>query len=74
MTNQARDKIKAYLMARGDDSEFLFISLSANSYGNGLSRNSIEELVRTYTSLVGIDKKVTPHTLRHSFATSLIKK
>jgi len=74
MTNQARDKIKAYLMARGDDSDFLFISLSANSYGKSLSRNSVEELVRNYASLAGINKKVTPHTLRHSFATSLIKK
>ncbi|MDR0369720.1 MAG: tyrosine-type recombinase/integrase [Candidatus Peribacteria bacterium] len=74
MTGQARDKIKAYLLARGDDSVFLFISLSGNSYGRALSRNSVEELVKKYSSLVGIDKKVTPHTLRHSFATSLIKK
>lgn len=74
MTTQARDAIKTYLLERGDDSEFLFISLSWNSHGRHLSRNSVEELVRKYASLVGIEKKVTPHTLRHSFATSLIKK
>lgn len=74
MTTQARDAIRQYLLVRGDDSEFLFISLSGNSYGQHLSRNSVEELVKKYAALVGIDKKVTPHTLRHSFATSLLKK
>jgi len=39
-----------------------------------LSRNSIEEIVKKYAALAGIGKKVTPHTLRHSFATALIKK
>lgn len=31
-------------------------------------------MVKHYAQLVGITKKVTPHTLRHSFATMLIKK
>ena len=31
-------------------------------------------MVRHYAKLQSIDKKVTPHTLRHSFATTLIKK
>lgn len=31
-------------------------------------------MVRYYAKLQAIDKKVTPHTLRHSFATTLIKK
>jgi site-specific recombinase XerD len=74
MTNQARDKLKNYLLARGDESDFLFISLSANSYGKALSRNSIEVIVKKYADYVGIEKKVTPHTLRHSFATSLLRK
>jgi site-specific recombinase XerD len=74
MTNQAKDKTKNYLLSRTDSSDFLFISLSGNSYGKALSRNSIEVIVKHYASLVGIEKKVTPHTLRHSFATSLLKK
>jgi len=59
---------------RSDDSDFIFISLSNNSYGKALTRNSIEEIVKKYKTIAGINKKVTPHTLRHSFATSLIKK
>jgi site-specific recombinase XerD len=52
----------------------LFISLSRNGFGTHLSRNSIEEIVRKYAALAWISKKVSPHTLRHSFATALIKK
>lgn len=59
---------------RVDTYEAVFISLSRNSYGKAISRNSIEALVKHYAGLVGITKKVTPHTLRHSFATMLIKK
>ncbi len=74
LTKSARQKIGEYISARMDDSEFLFISLSWNSYGAPLSRNSVEWLVKKYANLVWIKEKVTPHTLRHSFATSLLRK
>ena len=51
MTAQAREKLKKYLLSRADDSDFIFISLSRNSFGNNLSRNSIEEIVRKYAKL-----------------------
>ena len=73
-TKSAIDALKKYQEKRNDTSPYLFISLSRNGFWEHLSRNSIEEIVKKYAALAGIGKKVTPHTLRHSFATALIKK
>lgn len=74
LTQDAKEKLKKYILSRADDSEYLFISLSSNSYGEPLSRNTIESLVKKYAESVWITEKVTPHTLRHSFATSLLRR
>ena len=74
LTQDAKEKLKKYILSRWDDSEYLFISLSWNSYWNPLSRNSVEWLVKKYAELVWITEKVTPHTLRHSFATTLLRR
>ena len=74
LTQDAKEKLKKYILSRWDDSEYLFISLSWNSYWEPLSRNSIESLVKKYAESVWITEKVTPHTLRHSFATSLLRR
>lgn len=74
ITPSAKDAIQSYLDSRTDSSPYLFISLAKNSFWHQLSRNSIESLVKHYANLAWIEKKVTPHTLRHSFATSLLRK
>lgn len=74
LTQDAKEKLKKYIFSRADDSEYLFISLSWNSYGQPLSRNTVESLVKEYAEWVWIKEKVTPHTLRHSFATSLLRR
>ncbi|EKD25296.1 MAG: hypothetical protein ACD_80C00088G0006 [uncultured bacterium (gcode 4)] len=73
-TKHAINALKAYTKLRTDTGPYLFMTLSKNKIGEHLSRNSIEDIVKKYAALVGIKKKVTPHTLRHSFATALIKK
>lgn len=77
LNKQTRALLQSYLAQQKKmwiESEFLFLSLSNNSRGRKMSRNAVEHLVKHYSALMGIEKKVTPHTLRHSFATVLLKK
>jgi site-specific recombinase XerD len=54
-----------YLSIRRIDSEYLFI----NKYGDKFTPLSIQLLVRKYTNKAQINKRITPHKLRHTFAT-----
>ena len=71
----ARKKLLGYLrevrplLSRGRASSFLFITRSAKP----LTRQRFWKLIRGYALAAGIEKRVTPHTLRHSFATHLLE-
>ncbi|PIR45423.1 MAG: hypothetical protein COV09_01520 [Candidatus Vogelbacteria bacterium CG10_big_fil_rev_8_21_14_0_10_50_13] len=72
----AKEAVKTYLKKRGDMEEALFVSVSEINKDNKASRltsRSIERLVKHYATLAGINRKVTPHTLRHAFATDLLQ-
>lgn len=73
LSDSAKDAIKEYLKNRKDMDEPLFVQYSRNSgKGNRLTPRSIERIVRQYAIIAGISKKVTPHVIRHSFATDLL--
>ena len=61
--------IEDYLEKRPQDSEYLFINRS----GNHLTPRYIQMMIKDYAKAAGIKKRVTPHILRHSFATHLLK-
>jgi len=52
----------------GKKSNYFFI----NSYGNPLSRQYVFEIIKKKQQELGFDKNISPHTLRHSFATHLL--
>lgn len=44
-----------------------------NAHGRQLTRQAIWQMIKKYVGLAGIKRHVTPHTLRHSFATHLLE-
>ncbi|HHW02683.1 MAG TPA: site-specific tyrosine recombinase XerD [Thermoanaerobacterales bacterium] len=54
---------------RGQDNGILFL----NHQGKGLTRQGFWKIIRKYAQKAGIEKQITPHTLRHSFATHLLE-
>lgn len=68
----ARDKIQRYLEERpqkyaGEETVFL------NNRGSGLTRVMIFTIIRQAALRAGIEKHISPHTFRHSFATHLLE-
>jgi integrase/recombinase XerC len=64
----ALDAVRAYLAARGSWSGPLF----ANHRGGRLTSRSVRRIVARRARLAGTARRVTPHTLRHTFATHML--
>lgn len=87
ISDSAKNAVKKYLSARKDMSDALFVQTPSSSplaggensprpakggVGEGLTRRSIERIVKGHATKSGISKKVTPHVMRHMFATDLL--
>jgi site-specific recombinase XerD len=73
LSDTAKNAIREYLKVRKDLDEPMFIQYSRNGgKSNRLTPRSIERTVKYYAIVAGISKKVTPHIIRHSFATDLL--
>jgi integrase/recombinase XerD len=74
--DQAQDAIQAYLeqarpvLLKGRRSEVLFVT----SRGRGMTRQGFWKIVKRYAVAAGIQRPISPHKLRHSFATHLLER
>jgi integrase/recombinase XerD len=73
---EAQKWVRCYLssarpvLARGQSNSALFL----NRFGRPLTRQGFWKILRAHAHAAGIDRRVTPHTLRHSFATHLLER
>ncbi len=79
LSDEAKQAVRAYLKARKDMHDALFVSESAIGSKTKkkevmpITSRSIQRIVKHYAIKAGISKKVTPHVIRHSFATDLLQ-
>ncbi len=88
LSEEAKNALRKYIRARKDMSEALFVQIDPAFAKTSTSKNkiikekikdlkpltrrSIERIVKLYAIKAGISKKVTPHIIRHFFATDLL--
>lgn len=78
LSSEAKQAVKNYLDKRSDMDDALFTQLGSFASKLGkkdslrLTPRSVERIVKHYAVKAGISKKVTPHIIRHSFATDLL--
>ncbi|MBX4198856.1 tyrosine-type recombinase/integrase [Candidatus Parcubacteria bacterium] len=73
ISDDALKAVKDYLKARKDMEESLLVRITqAGKVAGALGRRSVERIIKERAIQAGISKKVTPHVMRHMFATDLL--
>ncbi len=79
LSDTAREAIREYLKARKDFDDAMFVQYGKNAKQTTtdnkdlrLTPRSVQRIIKKYATIAGITRKVTPHVIRHSFATDLL--
>ncbi|MBL7053281.1 MAG: tyrosine-type recombinase/integrase [Candidatus Portnoybacteria bacterium] len=79
LSHQAKFWIKRYLQKRTDIEPALFIRFDKakklqykKNKQNGLTARSIQRIVKKYSTIAGLTKRITVHSIRHTFATDML--
>jgi site-specific recombinase XerD len=75
LSDDAKKAINEYMKARKDMDDALFVQYGKNVKHASvlrLSPRAVQRMLKVYASKAGITRKVTPHVIRHSFATDLL--
>lgn len=73
LSNDAKAALADYLKSRNDTAEPLFLGTRIKKGALPVTARAVQRLLKRQAQLAGITKPVTPHTLRHSFATNLLR-
>lgn len=76
LSDTARKALQEYLKHRKDMDDAMFVRYGRKQNDGGdlrISPRAVQRLIKKYAAAAGITRKVTPHVIRHSFATDLLQ-